>query len=33
MNAENYKNQNLQVIDGNRSVPELLQNFIQEFKA
>jgi hypothetical protein len=33
MNAENYKNQNLHVIDGNRSVPELLQNFLQEFKA
>lgn len=33
MNAENYKNQNLQVIDGNRSVSELLQKFLQEFKA
>ncbi|MFD1000798.1 hypothetical protein ACFQ21_15840 [Ohtaekwangia kribbensis] len=33
MNAESYKSQNLQVIDGNRNVSELLQNFLQEFKA
>lgn len=33
MNAESYRSQNLQVIDGNRNVSELLQNFLQEFKA
>jgi hypothetical protein len=33
MNAESYRSQNLHVIDGNRNVSELLQNFLQEFKA
>lgn len=33
MDAESYRSQNLQVIDSNRNVSELLQNFLQEFKA
>ncbi|SKC87018.1 hypothetical protein [Ohtaekwangia koreensis] len=33
MNAENYKNQNLRVIDGNYDTTALIQNFLQEFKA